>query len=105
MDGVANEINSNKTAWAHRDATWSMVIGGIDPDPANKDKLREWATKYCEALHPYSTGAGYVNFMMEEGRDRVEATYGEKYKQLQKIKARYDPDNFFHVNQNIQPDK
>ena len=80
-----------------------MVMAGVDPDPANADALGEWCRGYLDALHPYSAGGAYVNMMMEEGQDRVEASYGENYERLAKIKAKYDPDNFFHVNQNIKP--
>ncbi len=72
-----------------------MVIGGIDPDPANNDIISKWAKDYREALHPYSAGGAYVNFMMEEGEDRVKATYGDNYEKLTRIKAKYDPDNLF----------
>ena len=58
---------------------------------------------YWEATHPYSAGGAYVNFMMDEGQERVQATYGANYDRLTKVKAAYDPDNTFHVNQNIRP--
>ena len=103
VDGAAHKAKDGETAWNHRDATWSMVIVGVDPDPANKDKITNWAQNYWQALHPHSKGAAYVNFMMEEGEDRIKATYGDNYEKLRKIKAKYDPDNFFHVNQNIKP--
>ena len=54
-------------------------------------------------MHPYSAGGAYVNFMMDEGQERVEASYGANYERLAQIKAKYDPDNFFRVNQNIRP--
>ena len=103
IDGAVHRVGSDETAWSFRDATWSMVIAGVDPDPAKEDVLRDWARSYWEALHEHSAGASYINFMMEEGEERVRATYGENYERLQRIKARYDPDNFFHVNQNIEP--
>lgn len=103
IDGAVHDRTSDETAWPHRDATWSMVIAGVDPEPSNKDKITSWAKDYWAAVHPYSTGAAYVNFMMEEGQDRVRATYGDNYDRLRKIKAKYDPTNFFHVNQNIEP--
>jgi FAD/FMN-containing dehydrogenase len=57
-------------------------------------------------VHPHSMGSAYVNFMMEEGEDRVRATYGDNYDRLAQVKAEYDPDNVFHVNQNIRvPDR
>ena len=82
---------------------WAEVIVGVDPDPANKDKITNWARDYWEAVHPHSAPGGYVNFMMEEGAARVEATYGANYARLQQIKAKYDPGNLFRVNQNIVP--
>lgn len=80
-----------------------MVIAGIDPDPANDERIEQWAHDYWQALHPHCAGAAYVNFMMEEGADRVAATYGANHGRLRQLKSRYDPDNFFHVNQNIAP--
>jgi hypothetical protein len=103
IDGAAQDIGSDETAFAYRDAVWSQVIIGVDADPANAPKLRDWAIARWEALHPYSAGGAYVNFMMDEGQARVKATYGENYAQLAQIKAKYDPDNVFRVNQNIQP--
>jgi FAD/FMN-containing dehydrogenase len=75
----------------------------VDPDPAQAETIREWAVAYWEALHPYSSGGAYVNFLMEEGQERVQATYRDNYARLAAIKRKYDPANFFHVNQNIRP--
>jgi FAD/FMN-containing dehydrogenase len=80
------------------------VIVGVDPEPANADKIKRWTIDYWEALHPFSAGGAYVNFLGEgEGQDRVRATYGKNYERLAQIKAQYDPENFFCVNQNIAP--
>lgn len=103
IDGVASRVGKKETAWNYRSATWAMVIAGIDPDPANNELISKWARDYWEALHPYSAGGAYVNFMMEEGEDRVKATYGDHYEKLAAIKAKYDPGNLFRVNQNIKP--
>jgi FAD/FMN-containing dehydrogenase len=103
INGAAGNVDSAETAFHFRDATWSRVIVGVDEDPASAGRIRRWATEYWDALHPYSAGGGYVNFMMEEGSDRVQAAYGDNYARLRRIKARYDPENFFHVNQNIEP--
>ncbi len=104
VDGAAHHVNKGETAWEKRDATWSMVIAGVDPDPVNLDTIKTWADGLWKALHPYSLrGGSYINFMMEEGQDRIKATYGENYERLQKVKAKYDPENFFHINQNIEP--
>jgi hypothetical protein len=105
VNGAAHKVGSNETPWSHRDAVWSEVIVGVDPDPANKDRITEWAKSYWQALHPYGDGGGYVNFMMEgEGEDRIRATYRDSYDKLARIKAKYDPNNFFRVNQNIRPE-
>jgi FAD/FMN-containing dehydrogenase len=103
INGAVHRVGPAETAWGYRDANWSMVIAGVDPDPANNERMIKWARDYWEALHPHSAGASYINFMMEEGQDRIRAAYGGNYERLQKVKAKYDPDNFFHVNQNIAP--
>jgi FAD/FMN-containing dehydrogenase len=103
VDGAAHRSASDATAWGHRDATWSMVIAGVDPRPSKKDAIESWARDYWNALHPHSLGAAYINFMMEEGQERVRAFYGDNYDELRRIKTKYDPDNFFHVNQNVKP--
>jgi FAD/FMN-containing dehydrogenase len=103
INGAAGRVKNSATPWSYRDATWSSVIVGVDPDPANKEKISAWAREYWSALHPYSAGGAYVNFMMDEGPDRIRATYGKNYDRLAKIKKRYDPGNLFRVNQNIKP--
>jgi len=103
IDGAPSRVGNDDTAWAFRDANWAQVIVGVDPDPAAAGELRDWCVGYHEALHPYSAGGAYVNMMMEEGQERVQASYRGNYDRLAQIKAKYDPDNFFHVNQNIRP--
>ena len=103
IDGAVHSVGPNETAWNRRDATWSMVIAAIDPNPAKAGALKSWAREYWQAVHPYNIGGAYVNFMMEEGEDRIRATYGDNYDRLAAIKKKYDPTNFFRVNQNIKP--
>ena len=103
IDGAAHDVGPADTAWGYRDATYGSVFAGVDPDPANVDAIRRWSVDYQEALHPYSAGGAYVNMMMDEGQERVRASYGDNYDRLAEIKAKYDPDNTFRVNQNIQP--
>ena len=103
IDGAVHDVGSADTAWGYRNATWGSVFAGVDPDPANADLVSRWSIDYFEALHPYSAGGGYVNMMMDEGQDRVRAAYGDNYDRLARIKATYDPDNLFRVNQNVQP--
>jgi FAD/FMN-containing dehydrogenase len=104
VDGAVNRVAEDATAWAYRDVTFSQVIVGVDPDPANAARLKEWTVDYWEATHPYSAGGAYVNFMMDdEGQDRVRATYRGNYDRLAEVKATYDPENLLRINQNIQP--
>lgn len=103
INGAASRVDKNATAWSYRDATYAMVIAGVDPAPENKEAITNWARDYWEAVHPYSAGGSYINFMMEEGQDRIRATYGDNYQRLEEVKTKYDPNNVFRVNQNIQP--
>jgi hypothetical protein len=103
IDGAAHDVGPTDTAWSYRDAQWGSVFAGVDPDPANADVIRRWSIDYFEALHPYSAGGAYVNMMMDEGQERVRASYRENYDRLAKIKATYDPGNVLRINQNIRP--
>ena len=103
IDGAATRVGADETAWTQRDGGWVQVMVGVDPEPVNRDLVRDWCVSYWEALHPYSAGGSYVNMMMEEGEDRVRASYGGNYDRLTRVKAEYDPGNLFHVNQNIRP--
>jgi hypothetical protein len=104
IDGAVRRVGKDATPWQARDATWSMVIAGIDPNPKGADALKSWGRTYWKAVHPFNLAGGYVNFMMDdEAEDRIATTYGENYKRLASIKATYDPQNLFRVNQNIQP--
>ncbi len=103
IDGAAHDPSPSDTAWSYRDANWGSVFAGVDPDPANAGKIRNWSIDYFEALHPHSAGGAYVNMMMDEGQERVRASYRGNYDRLAQVKATYDPDNLFRVNQNIAP--
>lgn len=103
IDGAAHSPGNDDTTFSYRDARWAQVIVGVDPDPANNARMTAWCKDYWLALHPYSAGGAYVNFMMEEGQERVQATYRQNYARLAQIKAKYDPGNLFRVNQNIRP--
>ena len=103
VNGAAQKVGKNETAYSFREALFAEVIVGVDPDPANAKKITEWCKNYYDALHPYSAGGAYVNFMMDEGQERVQASFRDNYSRLAAIKKKYDPSNFFCVNQNIRP--
>jgi FAD/FMN-containing dehydrogenase len=104
IDGAVRRVAKDATAWSARDATWSMVIAAIDPDPSMADRLKIWARAYWNAVHPYNLGGAYINFMMDdEADDRLRATYGDNFGRLAQVKAKWDPENLFRVNQNIEP--
>lgn len=103
ISGAAARIGPEETAWAYRDAKYAGVFVGIDPDPAKAGEITNWCKDYWNALHPFSMGGSYSNFMMQEGQERVKASFRQNYSKLQMIKAKFDPDNFFRVNQNIEP--
>jgi hypothetical protein len=103
ISGAASRVGAEDTPWAYRDANYAGVIVGVDPDPKNADKITNWCKDYWEALHPYSSGGAYSNFLMDEGQERVKASYKHNYDRLVSIKKTYDPNNLFRVNQNIKP--
>ncbi len=103
VNGAAHHVGKSDTAFSYREATFSEVIVGVDPDPSNNERMIQWAKDYWMALHPFSAGGGYVNMMMDEGVDQVKAAYRDNYERLAKVKATYDPTNLFSVNQNIAP--
>ncbi|MGE5244828.1 MAG: FAD-binding oxidoreductase [Betaproteobacteria bacterium] len=103
IDGAAHRVGRTETAFSYRDANWAEVIVGVDPDPANAAAISAWCKDYFDALHPFSSGGAYVNFMMEEGQERIVASFRDNYARLAQVKAQYDPTNLFRVNQNIRP--
>ncbi|HXH97106.1 MAG TPA: FAD-binding oxidoreductase [Gaiellaceae bacterium] len=103
IDGAAARVGGDETAWGWRGAKWSQVFVGVDHEAGRDEELREWTVAYSEAIAPYSLGGAYSNFIGDEGQDRARAAYRDNYGRLQQVKSKYDPQNLFHVNQNIQP--
>jgi FAD/FMN-containing dehydrogenase len=104
VDGAVHRQKKDAAAWGYRDAAWSMVIFGVDPEPAHAPALKQWTQNYWAAVHPFNLPGAYANFMMDdEGEARVKAAYGGNYDRLASLKKKYDPANLFHVNQNIRP--
>ncbi len=87
-----------------RQAPWCAHPFGLWEDPADDQRARQWARNIRADLKPWASGAVYLNFIGDEGKDRVVAGFGqENYARLTKVKAQYDPDNVFHLNHNIKP--
>ncbi len=103
INGAAHRVGTGDTAWSYRDANFAQVIVGVSPEPADNERMIQWSKAYWQALHPYSAGGAYVNMMMDEGQERVQAAYRDNYSRLAEIKGKYDPHNLFRVNQNIKP--
>jgi FAD/FMN-containing dehydrogenase len=103
IDGACHRVGPDETAFGHRDANFSMVVVSAWEDPADDEANTAWVRQYSAAIAPHSEPGGYINFMAADDDDRVPANYGDNYARLVDVKRRYDPDNLFRVNQNIQP--
>ncbi|MEJ2101204.1 MAG: FAD-binding oxidoreductase [Desulfobacterales bacterium] len=101
--GAANHVPSDAMAYAHRDAKFVLNVHGRWDDPTEDERCIDWARTFFKATAPYSSAGTYVNFMTEDESDRVTAAYGANYARLVQIKKQYDPENVFHLNQNIMP--
>lgn len=103
INGACHRVAPDATAFAYRDATFATVIAGMWPDPAQNDANIAWVRDFYDATAPHSEEGGYVNFMADDDQDRVRVNYRENYDRLVDVKRKYDPDNLFHLNQNIRP--
>jgi FAD/FMN-containing dehydrogenase len=103
INGACHRVASGETAFAYRDASFATVIAGMWPDAADNEKNTQWVKGYYEALQPHSESGGYVNFMADDDQGRIRDNYKGNYDRLARIKRQYDPDNLFHLNQNIPP--
>jgi FAD/FMN-containing dehydrogenase len=103
INGACNRVAGDSTAFAYRDATFATVIAGMWPDPADNEANIAWVKDYYAATAPHSEDGGYVNFMSEDDQGRIRDNYRGNYDRLVEVKRKYDPDNLFHVNQNIAP--
>ena len=102
VGGAAHRVRGDATAWSYRDADFAAVYYGVDPNPASAGLIKDWTVSTYDVMHAHSMGGAYVNFMMDEGQERVRATYRDNYERLSRVKTSYDPHNVFSVNQNIQ---
>ena len=101
--GAASRVGVSETAFAHRDAQYDVGILTQWTDPEELQRHVEWTRGVADALRPYSSGAYLLNFLDEEGDDTIRAAFGENYRRLVEVKNKYDPTNFFRLNQNIKP--
>jgi FAD/FMN-containing dehydrogenase len=103
INGACHRVAPDATAFAYRDATFATVIAGMWPDPADNDDNIAWVRDFYEATAPHSEEGGYINFMAGDDQERIRVNYRENYDRLVDVKRKYDPDNLFHLNQNIRP--
>jgi FAD/FMN-containing dehydrogenase len=103
IDGAVHDVPGDATAFGHRDANYAPVIAGMWPDPADNERNIQWVRDYYAAIAPHSEAGGYVNFASPDDNDKVAENYGVNYRRLTDVKRRYDPDNLFHLCQNIKP--
>lgn len=103
INGACHRVGPEETAWGHRDATFATVIAGMWPDPADNDANIAWVRGYYDETVAHSQLGGYINFMSEDDESNASANFGANYERLAQVKRDWDPDNLFHLNQNIRP--
>jgi FAD/FMN-containing dehydrogenase len=103
INGACHRVASHATAFAYRDANFANVIAGMWPDPSQNEANTRWVRDYYDATAPLSEEGGYINFMAGDDQDRIKTNYRGNYDRLVQAKRTYDPDNLFHLNQNIRP--
>ncbi len=103
INGAPHDVATDATAFAYRGANFATVIAGMWPDPADDDANIAWVRSYYDATAPESEQGGYINFMSGDDQERIKANYRGNYDRLVDVKRKYDPNNLFHVNQNIRP--
>ena len=103
INGACHRVSPDATAFAYRDANFANVIAGMWPDPSQNEANIRWVRDYYDATAPLSEEGGYINFMAGDDQDRIKANYRGNYDRLVQVKRTYDPDNLFHLNQNIRP--
>jgi FAD/FMN-containing dehydrogenase len=103
LGGATTRPTPDSAAYAHRDAQFVMNVHGRWEDPADDERCIGWARDFFNASAPFASGGVYVNFLTADEGDRVRTAYGPNYHRLAQVKRKYDPDNLFHMNQNIKP--
>ncbi len=102
IEGKSNNVSSDAMAYGNRDLNFILNVHGRWDDPSKDDECISWARAFFKASLPFASGGAYVNFMTGDEGDRVSSAYGKNYERLVQIKKKYDPQNVFHLNQNIK---
>jgi FAD/FMN-containing dehydrogenase len=104
MGGAAARVPADATAFPHREAPYILNLLSRWEDPAQDEEALAWGRDTYASVQEHTTGGAYINYLDDEGADRVRDAYGSgTWERLQAVKATYDPDNAFHRNQNITP--
>jgi len=102
--GVASRVGASETAFAQRQAQYDVLILAQWVDPGESHRHIEWARGLADSMRPFSSSAYFLNYLGEEGEDTIKAAFGPNYDRLMAVKKKYDPENFFCLNQNIKPE-
>jgi FAD/FMN-containing dehydrogenase len=103
INGAVHDVAADATAFGHREARYAVNIAGMWSDPADNERSIQWVRDYYAAIAPYAQPGGYTNFASGDDQGKAAENYGANYRRLTELKRRYDPDNLFHLNQNIAP--
>jgi hypothetical protein len=102
--GAASRVGVSETAFAQRRAQYSLLTLAQWVDPGESHHHIEWARSVADSMRSFSSGAYFLNYLGEEGEDAIKAAFGSNYDRLMAVKKKYDPKNFFCLNQNIKPE-
>ncbi len=103
-NGAMDRVGEDETAFGHRNLPYNFLVTSVWSDPADTDANVQWTRELWEAMQPFLAGSVYVNYLGDEGEERVKAAYTPaKYERLVALKTKYDPTNLFRLNQNIKP--
>jgi FAD/FMN-containing dehydrogenase len=103
LGGAVGRVGQDETAFPARAAPYSFLIVSVWPGPAESEQNIQWTDEYWRAMQPFASDGVYVNYLGEEGEDRVKAAYGRNYERLVALKTKFDPGNVFRCNQNVRP--
>ncbi len=103
LGGAVHRVSDDATAMGWRGAKWGIHVLGEWPDPSENEEPIAWVRNVDAAIQPWAQKGAYLNYLMDEGEQRVKESFGAHYKRMEELKNKYDPTNFFRLNQNIKP--